>query len=93
MDELVERVARGIYNRQREDYSDCWDETTHPNDYLPEARAALAVVADDVDGIAGVLRAHWPTGGQPNWCAACDDEPWTVDHQAAMVAAHIRGGA
>lgn len=118
-DDLTERVARAI-----DSYA--WDDTFWTDNFrqtrdmrrrqsLESARAALAVVADDVDGLAGVLRDHqkgssyflnntemvvacvgpctWQAtvrGGDSRELFRAVDEA-VRHHQAAMLAAHIRG--
>jgi hypothetical protein len=100
---LTERVARAIdpYPWKREKlrvYHDARQAS------LKDARAALAAVADDVDGLAGVLRDHslMPWNHDGVWSCSCGPqfEPPTFPdreaadrHQAEQLAAHIRDGA
>lgn len=107
-DDLTERVARSLAREA----SYIWEDASTPAQiwYRETARAALAVVAGDVDGIAGVLRDHFVLTTSLAWYCNDNDCEWVVDfgsdegdepdpvasfarHQAAMVAAHIRGGA
>lgn len=98
-DPLTERVSKAIHKTR-------WTgRTSTPSRDI--ARVALAVVADDVDGLAGVLRAHQGVGrdvAASEWyCTTCDaDIPGRINeypevvlirHQAAMLAAYIRDGA
>lgn len=96
---LRERVARAAARAdyQPSDGSDAWDVSTEAerDGYREIADAVLAVVAEDVDGFAEVLRVHQPQhdfDGDYQWCRndACEIPRGDhADHQAAMVTAHI----
>jgi hypothetical protein len=80
--DLTERVARALYEQNPHARQEPWDDDQPggvPHDYWRgKARAALAVVADDVDGLAGVLRAHLHLEQ--------DSRLWSDDERAAYEA-------
>jgi hypothetical protein len=100
---LTERVARALDPW-------AWDDTVSPSRadqqqwaramVRDRARTLLAVVADDVDGIAGVLRDHdsdrMSCADHDGLCCPAGDAHGYASrhaHQAAMVAAYLRGDA
>lgn len=100
MSGLAERVARALFASVSEREA-AWDYLTPDIQayWIAYARAALGAVADDVDGLAGVLRAEGlADGGDPHgWrCSYPDRYPGIctcVDDIAKALAAYIRGGA
>jgi hypothetical protein len=52
---LTERVARALWAKH-----DAHGWPSDDAEYVEDARVALGAVADDVDGLAGVLRDHQP---------------------------------
>lgn len=100
-DDLTEKVARALV-AMHFDGVGCGD-SQHPgacsNCYGPSpmnalevSRTVLAEVADDVDGIAGVLKHHRPRACGCGRCTDCDvtGMPFSL-HLAHVMTAYLRG--
>ncbi len=113
MSGLTERVARALYESEvstalvlmvRDEAPPPWDDLIDPwrAGWFDAARAVLGAVADDVDGLAGVLaEVLWRRMSDPLERRAFpfDEAPSRMTYlahgkaQAEQLAAHIRDGA